>query len=100
MVSWLFAVKAFLQYALDEVLESVAVLNGMNLEAAVEIGGDLEGGGGRGRWGDCCHGITGREEVWMKLAYWIGDQRRKPCICDPHFGDCARSWHNNSAPHQ
>ena len=46
MVSWLFAVEGFFKNALDEVLESKAVLNGVNLEAAVEIGGDLEGG----RW--------------------------------------------------
>jgi len=37
-VSWLFAVEAFLQYLFDEVLESVAVLDCVDFEAAVEIG--------------------------------------------------------------
>jgi hypothetical protein len=48
--SWLFAVEGFFKNALDEVLEAIAVLDCVDLEAAVKIGGDLEGGGGRWRW--------------------------------------------------
>ena len=55
-VSWLFTVEGFFEDALDEVLEAKAVLDCVNFEAAVKIGGDLEGCGGRGRWGDCGHG--------------------------------------------
>ena len=48
--SWLFAVKAFFKDSLDEVLETVAVLNGMDLDAAVKVSADLERCGGRWRW--------------------------------------------------
>jgi hypothetical protein len=44
-VSWLFAVEGFFEDTFNEVLESVAVLNCVNLEAAVEIGGYFEGCG-------------------------------------------------------
>jgi hypothetical protein len=62
MVSWLFTVEGFFEDTLDEVLQSVAVLNCVDFEAAVEIGGDLERCGGRGRWGDCGHGFFGSED--------------------------------------
>ena len=41
-VSWFFAVEAFLQYALDEVLHLEAVLNRMNFDAAMKVRADLE----------------------------------------------------------
>jgi len=54
-VSWLFAVERLFKDALDEVLQAKAVLDCVDLEAAVKIGGDLKGCGGRWRWGDCSH---------------------------------------------
>jgi hypothetical protein len=42
MVSWLFTVEAFLQYALHEVLQLVALLAGVDFDAAVKIGADFE----------------------------------------------------------
>jgi hypothetical protein len=44
-VSWLFAVEGFFEDTLNEVLHLETVLAGVNLEAAVEIGGYFEGCG-------------------------------------------------------
>jgi hypothetical protein len=48
--SWLFAGKAFFNDALNEVLETVAVLNGVDLNAAVKVSANLKRCGGRWRW--------------------------------------------------
>jgi hypothetical protein len=42
MGSWLFAGKAFFNDALNEVLETVAVLDGVDLYSAVKVSADLE----------------------------------------------------------
>jgi hypothetical protein len=45
-VSWAFAVEGFFEDTFNKVLEAKAVLNCVDFEAAVKIGGDLKGGGG------------------------------------------------------
>lgn len=43
MASWLFAVKRLFKNALNEILELVSLLAGVDLEAAVEVGRDFKG---------------------------------------------------------
>ena len=54
-VSWFFTVEGFFEDTFNKVLEAKAVLNRVDFEAAVEIGGDLEGGSGQWRWRSCGH---------------------------------------------
>ena len=55
--SWLFPVEGFFQDALHKVLQLEAVLAGVDLEAAVEVGRDFESRCWDWWWWSGCHGV-------------------------------------------